>query len=116
MSRVAGPAAGESCRWCVLSSASCATVRSHVRFSNTLSIMLRTSDRLQADWRNAHDAHRDDLAERVDPSSADSGPPARPARGTPRSAAVPAGDGPPGLPRDRSVDVDGVAPAPPDHS
>src|SRR6516225_4802297 len=37
----------ESCRWGGLSSAACATVRSHVRNSNTLSIMLRTSDRHQ---------------------------------------------------------------------
>src|ERR1700733_11903735 len=44
----------ESCRCRVLSSSACATVRSHVRFSNTLSIMIRTSDRLQADWRTAH--------------------------------------------------------------
>src|SRR6201996_5616711 len=63
----------------------------------------------KADWRNAHDAHRDDLAERADPSSADSGPPTRPARGTPWSAAVPAGGGASALPRHRSLDVDGIA-------
>ena len=115
MSRVAGPEVVESCRCPVLSSSACATVRSHVRYSNTLSIMLRTSDRTQADWRNAHDAHRDDLAKRADPSSADTGPPARPARRTPRSSAVQAGRGAPALPGHRSLDVDGVASASADH-
>src|ERR1700684_3951098 len=115
MSRFARLALAETCRCPVLSSAACATVRSHVRYSNTLSITLRTSDRLQADWRNAHDAHRDDLAERADPSSAGSDPPARPARRTPGSSTVPAAHGAPALPGHRSLDVDGVASASPDH-
>ncbi len=64
MSRLAvRTAARKTCRWAVLSSPACATVRSHVRYSNTLSSTLRTSDRPRADWRNAHDAHRDDFAD-----------------------------------------------------
>src|ERR1700710_630126 len=57
------PEAAKSCRCPDLWSQACTTVRSHVRVSNTLSTTLRTSDRHRADWRDPHDAHRDDFTE-----------------------------------------------------
>src|SRR5581483_8374018 len=105
------PLSRKSCRCRALTSAACATVRSHVRKSNTLSITIRTSDRPRAERRNAHDAHRDDLTEHADPLPAGPGASGRPPRssGGPRPAAVEAGRCAPALPRNRSVDVDGVA-------
>src|SRR5947209_1686951 len=109
--------AAESCRWPDLWSSACTTVRSHVRFSNTLSTTLRTHDRPRADWRNAHDAHRDDLAESVGPGSPGSGTAVWPGwpTGIPRPPAVQAGRCASALSGHRGVDVDGVAPAPSDH-
>src|SRR5271168_1451766 len=112
------PAAARTCRCRVISSPECATVRSHVRYSNALSITLRTSDRLLAEWRNAHDAHPDDLAERADPDSAGPGAAGRPpwpAR-TPGSSAVETGRCAPAVPGHWRVDVDGATPAAPDYA
>src|ERR1700722_12766175 len=66
---------------------------------------------------NAHDAHRNDFAERADPLPAGpgaSGRPPWPAR-NPRSTAVEAGRRTPALPGHRSADVDGATSATSDY-